>query len=350
MVSHAHAAGGRDRRILPRLTPPTRIRDRRYSGAMRTPQSGRRLAPAGLIVALLLAACNATVPGASPSSAASAGAPGSSIGTTTSPTRIPLLIDAQVAVGQTRFLFAMTDDATSSIGSPSLPVLVAFYDLAKSSTTPVESSSASFIWAIQDVKGVYIAKTVFDEAGDWIAEFTTTAAGLTERTRVQFQVSATSSTPLVGAKAPDTVTPTLADVDGVVKALSTDTDPDPDFYKVSVHDALAQHKPFVLVFATPGFCQSKQCGPTLDAIKTIAASEPTMTFINVEPYTMKFANNSLQPVLDAQGGLQPTDVTNAWGLLTEPWIFVVDKTGVVRGSYSLIVSADELKAAIASVQ
>jgi hypothetical protein len=65
---------------------------------------------------------------------------------------------------------------------------------------------------------------------------------------------------------------------------------------------------------------------------------------------MKFANNSLQPVLDTQGGLQPTDVTNAWGLLTEPWIFVVDKTGIVRGSYSLIVSADELKAAIASVQ
>ena len=135
----------------------------------------------------------------------------------------------------------------------------------------------------------------------------------------------------------------------VVKALSTDTTPDPDFYKVSVHDALAQHKPFVLVFATPAFCQTKQCGPTLDAVKAVAAAEPGMTFINVEPYKMKFANDSLQPILDSNGYLQATDVTNAWGLLTEPWIFVVDKTGVVRGSYSLIVSADELKAAIASV-
>ena len=307
---------------------------------MRTPQSGRPLGPIALLFVLLVAACsgNPVTPGASPSVAGSTG-----------PTRIPVLIDAEDYVGQTRFLFGMTDQGTTSLGSPNLPVLVAFYDVAKSSTTPVESSNATFIWAIQDVKGVYVAKSVFEDAGDWIAEFTTTAAGITERTRVSFQVSATSSTPTVGAKAPDTVTPTLTDVGGNIKAISTDTTPDLDFYKVSEHDALAQHKPFVLVFATPAFCQTRQCGPTLDSIKAVATSEPTMTFINVEPYKMTFANNSLQPVLDAQGGLQATDVTNAWGLLTEPWIFVVDKTGVVRGSYSLIVSADELKALIASV-
>ena len=38
----------------------------------------------------------------------------------------------------------------------------------------------------------------------------------------------------------------------------------PVFYQVSVHDALAAHKPFVLVFATPAFCTSRVCGPTLD--------------------------------------------------------------------------------------
>ena len=337
MMSHAPAAGGRARRILPRLTAhltvPARIRERRYSGAMRTPQSGRRLASAGLLVALLVAACGSSAPTPSPS-----------------PTRIPVLIDQQDAVGQTRFLFAMTDSGTSSIGSPALVVNVAFYDVAKSSTVPVSTSNAAFIWAIQDVKGVYVAPSTFTEAGDWIAEFTSTASGLTEKTRVPFPVEATSTTPLVGAKAPDTVTPTLADVGGNIKAISTDTAPNPGFYQVSAHDALAQHKPFVLVFATPAFCQTKQCGPTLDSIKTVAASEPDMTFINVEPYKMAFANNSLQPVLDTQGYLQATDVTNAWGLLTEPWIFVVDKTGVVRGSYSLIVSADELKAVIASVR
>jgi hypothetical protein len=71
-----------------------------------------------------------------------------------------------------------------------------------------------------------------------------------------------------------------------------------------------------------------------------------VTFIHVEPYQLKFADGRLQPVLDATGQLQATDVTNAWGLLAEPWIFVVDGQGIVRGSFSTIVGADELKAAI----
>ena len=296
---------------------------------------GGGIAIFGLLVTLTAAACSSTARSAVP--VASAGA-----------TRIPLLIDAQDPVGNTRFLFAMTDASGAPIGKPELAVNVAFYDLAKSATSPTGKYDATFIWAIQGVKGVYAVNATFAEAGDWNAEFTSTAAGVTEKTPVTFQVSPTSSTPVVGAKAPDTITPTLANVGGNIKAISTDTTPDPSFYKVSVHDALAQHKPFVLVFATPAFCTSRQCGPTLDAIKAVAKTEPAMTFINVEPYKTQFANGSLQPVLDAQGGLQATDITNAWGLLSEPWIFVVDKSGIVRGSYALIVSADELKAAIAA--
>ncbi len=98
----------------------------------------------------------------------------------------------------------------------------------------------------------------------------------------------------------------------------------------------------------PAFCQSRQCGPTLDAVKDFAKTEPGITFINVEPYKLQYANGSLQPVFDANGNLQPTDVTNAWGLLSEPWIFVVDKNGIVQGSFSLIFTTDELKAAVAA--
>ena len=61
------------------------------------------------------------------------------------------------------------------------------------------------------------------------------------------------------------------------------------FYTTSVDEALAEHKPFVLVFATPRFCTSKQCGPTLDGIKAVAKGEPGMTFINVEPYQLEYA-------------------------------------------------------------
>ena len=49
-------------------------------------------------------------------------------------------------------------------------------------------------------------------------------------------------------------------------------------------------------------------------------------------------------------GLQATDATTAWRLLSEPWVFVVDKEGIVRASFETIVSPDELKAAIAAVR
>ena len=139
----------------------------------------------------------------------------------------------------------------------------------------------------------------------------------------------------IGAKAPASKTPTAADVGGDLTKISTDTNPDPAFYKTSVADALAAHKPFMLVFATPKFCTSKQCGPTLDQFKPIAEANPDVTFINVEPYQLKVVDGALQPVLDANDQLQATDITNEWGLLSEPWIFAVDRErrrpGLVRG-------------------
>ncbi len=312
-----------------------------------------RRAPAVLLGALatvvaVLAACGPAVPTTSPRASAATSA--SPSGVASGPTRIPLLLDVQDPVGTTRLLFGMLDPKNNPIGGPDMAISVAFYEVAKSTDAPVATVPAKFIWTIPPRTGIYELTTTFANAGDWIAEFTSTAAGLTERTRVQFPVSATSSTPVVGTTAPDTKTPTLADVGGDVKQVSTDTTPDLDFYKVSVRDALAQHLPFVLVFATPAFCTSKVCGPTLDSIKAIAKTEPGMTFINVEPYKMSFANGHLQPILDAQNYLQATDVTNAWGLPTEPWIFVVDKTGTVRGSWSTVVDPADLTAVIDAVK
>lgn len=301
-------------------------------------------------VAFALTACSPSVPTASARASTGGSTSPSGSGAASGPTRIPLLLDVQDPVGTTRLLFGMLDTKNNPIGGPDMAISVAFYDVAKSTDTPASTVPARFIWTIPPKTGIYELTTTFADAGDWIAEFTSTAAGLTEKTRVQFQVAATSPTPVVGSKAPDTKTPTLADVGGDVKQVSTDTTPDLDFYKVSVHDALGQHKPFVLVFATPAFCTSKVCGPTLDSIKAIAKTEPGMTFINVEPYKMSFANGQLQPVLDAQNYLQATDVTTAWGLPTEPWIFVVDKDGTVRGSWSTVVDPADLTKVIDAVK
>ena len=128
-------------------------------------------------------------------------------------------------------------------------------------------------------------------------------------------------------------TPTLADVGGDVSKVSSDPKPVPAFYQTSEDAALAVHKPFVLIFATPKFCQSATCGPTLDKLKPVAAAHPEMTFINVEPYKLDSSTGSLQPVLDANNQLIPVAATDAFKLSSEPYVFVVGADGKVSSSF-----------------
>ena len=140
------------------------------------------------------------------------------------------------------------------------------------------TADGEFVWTIKDERGMYVVNVDLPEAGTWGAEFTTTAtdaAGVeTGEQRMTFSVLDAPTAIAVGQKAPASKTPTVADVGGDVSKISTDTKPDPAFYQTSVADALAAHKPFMLVFATPKFCTTAQCGPTLDLFKPVAAANP----------------------------------------------------------------------------
>jgi hypothetical protein len=264
-------------------------------------------------------------------------------------TVLPQLISSEAVVGEQRFLFSLVDPTTiTPIAAPDRTVTVRFVPDAGGEA--IDAGQATFIWAIEDERGVYVSEVDFPAAGDWTAEFTT--AGLrsgTETIPVSFQVQEDGSTVAVGEPAPVIDTPTAADVGGELARIATDPRPVPAFYQTSVADALTAGDPFALVFATPKFCQSAQCGPTLDRIKPFVERYPSVTFINVEPYKLQFQEDQLQPELDADGQLQTVPAVEAYGLLAEPWIFVVDRDGIVRGSFELIFSDDELRAALDQV-
>ncbi len=306
----------------------------------------RLLGPAalGVLVVALLAACSNATGGAT--SAPPSGSAGSPAGRPFT----PQLISSENVVGPNRFLFGILDAAgTKPLTDPSTKVQVAFQGGGSSPAT-IQPTAARFVWAIPDERGVYAADVDFPSAGDWTVLVNASGGSIPSGTvSVQFEVSDKGYAVRVGDKAPATKTPTATDAAGIAR-IATDSTPDPSFYTTSVDEALAEHKPFVLVFATPRFCVSKQCGPTLDGIKTVANSEPGITFINVEPYQLEYANGALQPVLSASNQLQITDTTKAWGILSEPWVYVVDKDGIVRGSFETVVSPEELKAAIAAVR
>jgi hypothetical protein len=237
------------------------------------------------------------------------------------------------------------DSADRVKSAPDRTVTVAFYDLGRDPGKVVTTAEGAFVWTIEGERGMYVLDVDLPEAGTWGAEFTTEAPGSpAETVRMTFPVRSQVATVRVGQPAPASKTPTAADVGGDLSKISTDKSPDPAFYQTSVADALATHKPFMLVFATPKFCASAQCGPTLDQFKPIAAAHPEVTFINVEPYKLQVVDGTLRAVLDSRNQLQATEVTDQWGLLSEPWIFAVDRAGIVRGSYEVTITPAELTA------
>jgi len=317
--------------------------------------SPRRLILLLSALALMVAACGTSAPSASPSGAICGTAPESAAaaswaGTSSpAPTLTPFLVSNAITCGKARILFLYLDSQNRVASAPDRKATVAFYNLGRDPNKAVVTAEGEFVWTIKDERGMYVVNVDLPEAGTWGAEFTTSAndaAGVktAEQARMTFSVLDAPTAIAVGQKAPASKTPTVADVGGDVSKISTDPTPDPAFYQTSVADALAAHKPFMLVFATPKFCQTAQCGPTLDLFKPVAAANPDVTFINVEPYKLQDVDGQLQPVLDPnkQNSLIATDVTDEWGLLSEPWIFAVDRDGIVRGSYELTITDAEL--------
>ena len=302
-----------------------------------------RLALVALLVSVL-AGCGATVsPTPVPGKSPTAGSPGAS-----APTVLPIPITQAFRVGDNRTVFTLTDSTgQKQVATPDRTLTIAYRGPAGES---IPAAPQTFVWAIEGENGVYVGHATFPSAGQWTADFTTSAAGsTTETTTFGFDVREKLEVVSPGDAAPSVDTPTLADVGGDVAKISTDAKPEKRFYETSEADALAAKKPFVLVFATPKFCQSATCGPTLDKVKTVAAAHPEMTFINVEPYQLKDDAGQLQPVLDAQGGLVPAEATNAFKLSTEPYVFVVGADGKVAASFELVFSPEEIDAAIKGV-
>ena len=297
-------------------------------------------------VVFVVAACGAAggPPSPAPSTAPVGGYPGWPPNVASD--LIPYPVSTEIVVGPNRLLVNLIDQQNNALASQSLPVELRFYDLAADPATPKQDEQAIYLPTIQGRPGLYRTNVTFDAAGDWGIEAIASEADGSKRTgRVVFQVLQTGYTPAIGAQAPSTPTPT-ATTAAQIATISSDTSPDPDFYKISESDALAQHKPFVLVFATPAFCRSATCGPTLNLVKSVAADyKDRLTFIHVEPYELQVVNGQLQPVLSEDNLPIPVAATNTWGLQTEPYIFVVNSSGKVTAKFEGIASDEELRAA-----
>jgi hypothetical protein len=184
-----------------------------------------------------------------------------------------------------------------------------------------------------DVKDIYVAQLRVPRPGRyWIVA--RPVGGRPIGAIRDLEVRKQSQTPAIGAKAYPSRTPTLATTPFV--QLTTRRPPDLALLRVSVAATLAAHRPFVLVFATPRYCQSQTCGPAVDVVDAVRRrfAGRGIRFIHVEIYR---DNNP------AKG---ENRWVKEWHLPSEPWTFLVGADGRIKAKFEGALSVGELAAAV----
>ncbi len=138
----------------------------------------------------------------------------------------------------------------------------------------------------------------------------------------------------LGERAPASANPTVAT--RPAREITTARPPDTALLQHTVADSLEQRLPFVVAFATPAFCRSRTCGPTVQVVEQVRRRYKGrgIRFIHVEIYENNLPGNGVNPWV------------REWKLPSEPWVFVVGRDGRVRDRFEGAVSVNELDASV----
>jgi hypothetical protein len=187
---------------------------------------------------------------------------------------------------------------------------------------------ATFAPPAETGQGIYYVRTDLEEAG--LLEIVAVSEGEAGAAAIQVvdpqdsrvRDPETQEPVIPGSAAISAVTPTTADDQGVF-ALCTQ-DPPCGMHETSLDEALAAGRPVALLFATPAYCQTVVCGPsvaTLDAVRQAGDFGDT-AFIHCEIFAEEPTGTTVAetPLIDA---------VLRWGLPTEPWLFTIGADGTI---------------------
>lgn len=297
-----------------------------------------------LVAALLLAACgqpaNEFGAAASPPhdhSAATADRSQSAAPATGSALQA-VLATSELVVGPNRVALGLLENNAPIKDAAATQMTVRYFKLNGDQATQVGQEQARYYGEGLGERGTFIVHPSFDAPGTWGLEVEARRPGQQPvASRLSVQVSDRSSAPVIGQAAPRTKTPTAADVSDLT-LISSDAEPDPRLHQLSVDQAVASGKPSVILFATPGFCQTAVCGPGVDVLSRLADTfGDQINPVHVEVYQLPYDNGRMVPAM------------SAWGLRTEPWLFLVDSSGTIAGRFEGGITFEELEPEVAKL-
>jgi len=265
----------------------------------------------------------------------------------------PAVMNDSLGVGENRLLLNLTDANDELIRDAAVHLRI--YDLngdepllkseADARFVPVEFSYVDEQAATPQptgagTGGVYVANVSFDRAGEWgLKASVTVGADTLEDAPFRFTVRDDTTEPSVGDPAPPSVQATVA-TSGSVEEIDSSFPPRPHMHDITIADALGQHRPLVIAFATPAYCRTRTCAPVMDTIMDplFARYGGQATFIHVEPYVLR----------DLRAGFVQNAVPAAreWQIQSEPWIFIVGSDGRISAKFQGIMALDEVESAL----
>jgi len=304
-----------------------------------------RLALGGAI-ASLLAACQ-SAPSTSSSAAASSSVAGQAAPTSANPLVKPrasgaeltaVQASSELAVGRNRFTLGLLDARNQPITAGT--VKVEFFKLGQNNQAEKRAEGSAVFRSVGGAsKGVWVTPASFPETGQWGAQVTLDPQGTAPKvSRLNFEVKATFSAPGYDEAAPRSASLTDQDVGGETSHICSNSPPC-DLHTLSIAQALQDgQKPLVVLFATPALCTSATCAPELQAVQQLRDRyAERATFIHVEIYQYPF---------DGQHVAQTVD---EWHLPSDPWTFIVDKSGIVRDRFEGAAPMEELEPSLKAV-
>ena len=166
--------------------------------------------------------------------------------------------------------------------------------------------------------GLYVVRLGLPTAGA-IPLVATTSEGAAGQTTLRVADPETAAVPPPGSEAPVVTTPTTEDLLGFERLCTLD--PPCGMHDVSFDTALADGKPVMLAIATPAFCETAICGPTVEVVEGVRTDDATAgddtVWIHLEVFT--------------DAGQTLAEQVEAWGLPSEPWVFGIDREGRIAG-------------------
>jgi hypothetical protein len=294
----------------------------------------------GGAVASLLAACQAATPAPTSPPAAAPTAPNPLVKPRANGAPLTaVLASSELAHGRNRFAIGLIDDSNQPVTSGT--VNVEFFKLQADGQAQKRSESAAAFRSVGGAsKGIWVAPASFADTGAWGAQVSLDAgtSAPPRVARMNFQVRDSFSAPGYDAPAPHSASPTDSDVGGDTSHICSNSPPC-ELHMLSIADALQPgQKPLVVLFATPALCTSATCAPELQAVQQLHSTyAEKANFIHVEIYQYPF------------DGMRTARTVDEWHLPSDPWTFVVDRTGIVRDRFEGAAPVEELEPSLKAV-